>query len=112
MDLEPVTLYHLAGREGRANVWTRTVMEDTFWDSKAAITVNASEQRGASVFSVRVFLDAPLLAACNDVLARGLRMEDTPQAAREAGATCFTVYSVKDNRRGSPRMRHWRLEGF
>ncbi|MEG1406568.1 MAG: DUF6751 family protein [Ruthenibacterium sp.] len=111
LPLEDATLYHCTGRVNHADVWTRTVLHNVYWDAASNTRMRENAQTSADKFSVRIFTQASPIVAINDVLARGACGAGTPQAVRESGATCFTIHSVQDNRRGGANMMHWQLGG-
>ena len=94
----------------RLNAWTRTHYPAVNWHGKQAAAVADKGLVTADEITVRIPTGGPMAAAVGDIAVRGLRDEADPRAAQRA-AESFVVTAVRDNRRGSPAMHHWRLEG-
>ena len=106
-----LTLYHRTyAPDTRLDVWVRTQYPEVNWYAKQAAAVGESGLVTADEITVRVFTDEAVAAAPGDIVARGLRDEAAP-AALPPLAERFVVTAVRDNRRGSPALHHWRLEG-
>lgn len=112
---ETVTLYHRSYDEDeRADVWKGKVYEGVSWYGSQAATVGDSGLQTADAYIVRIPTQEAVEAAAGDVVVLG-RVEDTPGGSaaltRKHAGRCFVVTHVQDNRRGTPGLRHWRIEG-
>ncbi|MEG1275929.1 MAG: DUF6751 family protein, partial [Ruthenibacterium sp.] len=99
--------------------WSRTVYNDVqmYCGNRAS---NGSGPRNASsagnmtqpqnLCTVRIFTQQEMPCRIGDVIACAICTQGAPQAARDAGVNCYTISGVFDNRRGSARMQHWKLE--
>lgn len=107
-----LTLYH-KGYDPvlRDDVWTATQYQGVSWHGGQAASVTVEGLHTADMYTVRIYTRDELPAAVEDIVCRGLLDEADPKAARRAAAESFVVTAVQDNRRGSPSMWHWRLEG-
>lgn len=107
-----LTLYH-KGYDPvlRDDVWTATQYQGVSWHGGQAASVTVEGLHTADVYVVRIYAPDALAAAVGDIVCRGLHEEADHKTARKAAAESFVVTGVWDNRRGSPNMRHWRLEG-
>lgn len=106
-----LTLYHKGYDPAtRLDTWARTQYSGVNWYGKQAAAVSDNGLITADEITVRIPTTEPLEAAVGDIAVRGLRDEADPKAAQQA-AESFIVTAVRDNRRGSPGMQHWRLEG-
>ena len=108
---DALTLYHKTyDPRARLDVWVRTRYSAVNWYAKQAAAVGESGLVTADEITVRVFTDEAVAAAPGDIVALGLRDEAAP-ADLPPLAERFVVTAVRDNRRGSPALHHWRLEG-
>lgn len=111
----------------RLDEWRRTPVTGVNWYAMQAATVGDNGLRTADVYVVRIpagnappGYQAPdsydgtgWTLQTGDVLVRGIVADEIAKATDVTGkyADCCTVTGVRDNRRGSPAMQHWRVEG-
>jgi hypothetical protein len=110
-----LTLYHkIYDPEKRDDVWTGTQYPAVNWYGGQIVAVGDSGLSSADHYKVRIPTTNEVEAAAGDIAVKGL-VEDKPTGAtaltRKYSGQCFVVTHVQDNRRGSPGMQHWRLEG-
>jgi hypothetical protein len=123
-------------RETRLDEWKRTQIRGVNWYGGQKVTVTDNGLQSADAYTVRIpAVSAPqgkqfvlpenyasaesdALAGLwtlrtGDVVVRGLVAGDIAQAADVTGkySQCFTVTGWRDNRRGSPAVQHWRIDG-
>lgn len=107
-----LTLYHkIYDPATRLDVWAATWYFGVSWHGGQAVAVEKDGLTTADKYTVRIYTDDPIAAAPGDIVCRGIFDEADPKAARRAAAESFVVTAVRDNRRGSPVLHHWRLEG-
>lgn len=108
-----VTVYRKTGRDAatRADTWQAAVYRNAHLFYRVAATAATRGTDANDAYILRIFGDDSAPCAIGDVVAVGICPAETPAQAQSAGAACFTVLSITDNRRGSKRCRHWRLEG-
>lgn len=115
----------------RLDTWQHTQIHGVEWYGKQAVTVSDNGLMTANQYIVRIPLssapgsktficpedyaanDLSALAGLwtlqnGDVVARGLVDVDDP---KDISGKHFTVFGWSDNRRGSPVMQHWRVDG-
>lgn len=108
-----ITIYHKAyDPASRLNVWTHTQYVGVNWYGRQQVTVGDSGLNTADSYIVRIPTSADVQVSNGDVVVKGLVSDKiTGSSALTSKYMCFTVTSVGDNRRGSPALRHWRIEG-
>ena len=107
-----ITLYHKEYDPAtRLDVWKRTQYKAVSWYGRQAATVGDSGLNTADAYTVRIYTGAVATVSIGDIVVRGLFDIADPKKAQKQAQAAFVVTSVSDNRRGSPRMQHWRIEG-
>lgn len=112
-----ITLYHKEyDPMQRTDVWRRSQWPGCNWYGGRSVTVSdggldASGQR-SDVYKVRIPTGQAVQAAPGDIVVRGLFEDERPQEARRKAAESFVVTAVRDDRRGSAPLHHWKLEGM
>jgi hypothetical protein len=120
----------------RLDEWFRTQICGVNWYGGQAVSVTDSGLQSADTYTVRIpVVSAPqgkqfvlpenYAAAegdaltglwtlqAGDIVVRGLVADDITKTADVTGkySQCFTVTGWRDNRRGSPAVQHWRIDG-
>ena len=123
-------------RETRLDEWKRTQIRGVNWYGGQKVTVTDNGLQSADAYTVRIpaasapqgkkfVLPEDFKAAAGNALAglwtlqsgdlvvRELIADDIAKAADVTGkySQCFTVTGWRDNRRGSPAVQHWRIDG-
>ena len=108
-----IALFHKAGYDPAAkkDIWESTAYLGCHWHARVAAPLSDKGRTDAGGCTVRIFTASEVAAVPGDVVVRGLTSLETPREAQDAGLLCFTVQAVTDDRRGTPRMQHWKLEG-
>ena len=132
-----ITIYNKwFNKATRLDEWKRVPVKGVNWYGGQAVTVTDNGLQSADTYTVRIpITSAPPgrafalpedWAACaagalgqlwtlqaGDIVVRGLIDEDIEKAADVTGkyGQCFMVTGWKDNRRGSPAIQHWRIDG-
>ena len=110
-----MTLYHKAyDPETGLDRWTRTWYSGVNWYAQRAVSSGADGLNTADILTVQIpEASAPsgFPAAVGDVVVRGLIDVEIAGPPQLKGYERYVVTAVRDCRYGSPRMRHWQLEG-
>lgn len=123
-------------RETRLDTWHATKITGAHWHGKQAVTVDSNGLNTADAYTVRIPLasapaarkyappheyaragkaavDGLWTLQAGDIIVRGL-IDDVISKASDITAKYDDVIvatGVTDNRRGSPALQHWRVEG-
>lgn len=107
------TIYHRTfDSKTRTDIWTPIPYPNVSWYGKQAVSVDEKGLNSANHYTVRIFTAATIPVSVGDIIVRGLvadKVTGPPQLV--AKYECFEITAVRDNRRGSPCMQHWKLEG-
>lgn len=109
-----VTLYHRAySEELRRDVWTHTQYPVASWYAHAGAEAGTGGETEADHAVVRIYTTGMLAAAPGDMLVPCLTDAEIGSSVqlKQLYPGSVKVLRVRDNRRGSPALRHWRLEG-
>lgn len=109
-----VTLYHRTYSETlHRDVWACTQYPAASWYAHAGAEVGTGGETAADHAVVRIYTTEPLPAAPGDMLVPCLTDAEAGGAVqiKQLYPDSIRVLRVRDNRRGSPAMQHWRLEG-
>ena len=129
-----ITIYNCAHKGTRNEAWKRTVIHAVNWYGGQKVTVSDAGLLTADAYTVRIpvssapqgkeFLlpedyalkdDAALSGFWTlqngDLVLRGEGPEITQPKEVTEMSECFVVTGWSDNRRGSPIMQHWKVEG-
>lgn len=107
-----ITIYHKEyDPETRLDKWTYTQHKGVNWYAKRAVSVSDKGLNSANTLTVRIPTKDEVDAAIGDIVVKGLIERDITQPKELSDCERFVVTGIKDNRRGSPSMWHWRLEG-
>jgi len=123
-------------RETHLDEWKRTQISGVNWYGGQKVAVTDSGLQSADTYTVRIpaasapqgrkFVLPEIYAAAEsdalaglwtlqngDIVVRGLVADDITKTADVTGkySQCFTVTGWRDNRRGSPSVQHWRIDG-
>lgn len=107
------TIYHKTyNPQTRHDDWVPTQYPACSWYGKRGVSTLASGLTAASVYLVRIPTQEEIPVDTGDVVVHGL-VEDivTGPAPLFDKYEAFTAQAVRDNRRGSSWMQHWRIEG-
>ncbi len=109
-----VTLYHREySKELRQDTWTHTQYPVASWYAHAGAEAGTGGETAADHAVVRIYTTGPLAAAPGDMLVPCLTDVEISGSVqlKQLHPGSIKVLRVRDNRRGSPAMQHWRLEG-
>lgn len=109
-----ITLYHREYNEtSRRDVWTHTQYPVASWYAHAGAEAGAGGETAADHAVVRIYTTGPLAAAPGDMIVPCLTDAEIGSSAqlKQLYPGSIKVLRVRDNRRGSPALQHWRLEG-
>ena len=110
-----ITLYHKEyDAEKRDYTYTPNQFPGVFWYGGQGVTLSSGGLKASDGYIVRILTDAEISAGADDIVVRGLVSDAVTKAGdltQKYKGRCFVVTAVRDNRRGSPSMNHWRLEG-
>lgn len=129
-----ITIYNLAHKGTRNERWVRTFITGANWYGGQKVTVGDNGLLSANTYTVRIpvfsepqgkvfvlpedyaALDDSTLADSwtlqnGDLVYRGNGSEITAPKEITSKSESFVVTGWSDNRRGSPVMQHWRIEG-
>ncbi|MEG2931628.1 MAG: DUF6751 family protein, partial [Ruthenibacterium sp.] len=106
-----VTLYHRQYSESvREDVWSHTQYRGVQLHGGKGVKLVNNRYVTDDSYILRIYTQERISACEGDIVVRGLHDDDTPTAAQRAEES-FRVTSVTDNRRGSARVRHWKIGG-
>ena len=108
------TIYHkVYDRATHLDRWELTQYRGVNWYAKQAATVGESVLMAADTLTVRIPASESdtIPAAVGDIIVRGLFDTDITQPKELDQHEHYTITAVRDNRRGSLFMQHWRIEG-
>ncbi len=109
-----ITLYHREYDEAtRRDVWTRRQFAAASWYMQAGAEAGTGGETAADHAVVRIYTDVPLAAAPGDMIVPCLADAEVSGSVqiKQLYPGSIKVLRVRDNRRGSLALRHWRLEG-
>lgn len=108
------TIYHKSyDKATRLDRWERTQYRGVNWYAKQAATVGENGLMAADTLTVRipVTISETVPTAVGDIIVHGLLDTDITQPKELGTYEHYTITAVRDNRRGSLFMQHWRIEG-
>lgn len=108
------TLFHKVWDEAsRRDVWTCTQLPGVSWYASKGAAIGTSGETAADNAVIRVYTQDALAVDVGDMVAPGLVSAAVTSSAdvMKRFPDSIRVLRVRDNRRGSPRMQHWRIEG-
>ena len=76
-----------------------------------AVNVDSNGLNAANVYTIRIPTLDSIAAANGDIVVKGLVQDDITSPTQLKKYITFVITVVRDNRRGSPIMQHWRIEG-
>lgn len=132
-----ITIYNKwYNRVTRLDEWHRVQIRGVEWYGGQAVTVTDHGLQTAATYTVRIPAASSLsdrafvlpedwagtssdalaqfwTLQAGDIVVRDLVDNDISKAADVTGkySECFTVTGWRDNRRGSPAVQHWRVDG-
>ncbi len=108
-----ITIYHETyNKETRLKEWAPTQYPGVNWYGKQAVSVGDTGLNTADSYIVRIPTADSVLVSNGDIVVKGLVTDHITGPSQLTGKyERFVVTAVRDNRRGSPIMRHWRIEG-
>ena len=108
-----ITIYHETyNKETRLKEWSPTRYAGVNWYGSQAVSVGDTGLNTADSYIVRIPTDQQIAVSNGDIVVKGLVTDSITGPSQLTGKyLCFTVTAVRDNRRGSSMMRHWRIEG-
>lgn len=106
------TIYHkIYNPETRLDEWEPSQHQGVNWYGKQAVSVGDSGLNTADSYIVRIPTESCISVTKGDVVVKGLVQDAITSPSQLKQYESFLVTAVRDNRRGSPMMRHWRIEG-
>ena len=106
------TIYHKTYNPAtRLDDWKAFRYQGVNWYGKQAVSVGDSGLNTADSYVVRIPTERHIPVTKGDVVVKGLVQDDITSPSQLKQYESFLVTAVRDNRRGSPMMRHWRIEG-
>ena len=107
-----ITIYHKTYDQAtRLDRWNSTQYFQVNWYGKRAVSVGDTGLNTADSYIVRIPTDQAVTVENGDIVVKGLVVDSITGPAQLKTYHTFVVTAVRDNRRGSPAMRHWRIEG-
>lgn len=107
-----ITIYHKSyDPVTRRDIWTYTQYPAVNWYGKRAVNVDSNGLNAANAYTIRIPTTSIIEAANGDVVVKGLVQDDITGPTQLKKYITFVITAVRDNRRGSPMMHHWRIEG-
>lgn len=129
-----ITIYNLAHKGTRNEKWIRTFISGVNWYGGQKVTVTDAGLLTADAYTVRIpvssapegkkfvlpedyaMLDDNALTDLwtlqnGDLVLRGNGPEIAQPKDTTGRSECFVVTGWSDNRRGSPAVQHWKVEG-
>lgn len=99
--------------ENRADFWKPSFHQCVSWHGKCGASIAESGLNADCNYTVRIFTADDISVATGDIVVKGAVGETVTAPVRQLSGKyeCFTVTCVSDNRRGSERMKHWKVEG-
>ena len=108
-----ITIYHETyNKETRLKEWEPKQYSGVNWYGKQAVSVGDTGLNAADSYIVRIPTEEAIVISNGDLVVKGLVADQITGPSQLTGKyECFVVTAVRDNRRGTPMMRHWRIEG-
>ena len=108
-----ITIYHETyNKETRLKEWTSWLSPGVNWYGKQAVYVGDTGRKTSDSYIVRIPTEETIVISNGDLVVKGLVTDQITGPSQLTGKyECFVVTAVRDNRRGTPMMRHWRIEG-
>ena len=107
-----ITIYHRSyNPQTRLDEWQTTQYIGVNWYGKQAVAVGDAGLNTADAYIVRIPTQQAILVCSGDIIVNGLIDDLITAPAQLKQYQTFVVTAVFDNRRGSQRMQHWRIEG-
>lgn len=108
------TLFHKEwDEEARRDVWSCIQLPGVSWYSQKGISIGTTGETADDTIVIRIYTQDALAVDTGDIIAPGLvtaQVNSSADVLRQFPDS-VKVLRVRDNRRGSPRMHHWRIEG-
>ena len=108
------TLFHKAWDEAaRRDVWSCTQFPGVSWYSKKGAQPGTAGETASDTLVVRIFTQDAIAVDVGDMITPGLVSAAVTSSADvlKMFPDSFKVLRIRDNRRGSLQMQHWRIEG-
>ena len=108
------TLFHKAWDEAaRRDVWSCTQFPGVSWYSKKGAQPGTAGETASDTLTVRSCTRDAIAVDVGDMIAPGLVSAAVTSSADvlKMFPDSFKVLRIRDNRRGSLQMQHWRIEG-
>lgn len=103
-----ITLYHKQyNNVTRLDEWQRTQYMGVHFHAKQAVTVDKGGLNAANVYTLRIMTNDTVTVSAGDYIVQSLVNFVNPQDADEK----ILITAVSDNRRGSPAVHHYKIEG-
>lgn len=95
----------------REDVWSHTQYMRAHWYGGDGLKLLNNRYASDDSYIARIFTQDTIEVHLGDILALGKHEAQAPPCLSEQ-VRRFTVTSVVDNRRGSPRVQHWKIGGI
>lgn len=109
-----VTIYHKEyDRATRRDVWTAAYYPEASWYAAEAATVRTQGESSNDKAVIRLFTREDIPIAIGDMAVCGEAQQSVTTAAeiKDLYPDSIKVLLIRDNRRGSSALQHWRIEG-
>lgn len=109
-----ITIYHHAwDAANRRDVWTPTQYPAASWYAHAGAESGTNGETAADHAVVRIYTTAAIGAEIGDMIVPCLTdaKVDSLAQIKQLYPDSIKVLLIRDNRRGSLALQHWRLEG-
>ncbi|MCM1295662.1 MAG: hypothetical protein NC311_08985 [Muribaculaceae bacterium] len=109
-----ITIYHRTwDAANRRDVWMPAQYTEASWYAHTGAESGSSGETAADGAVVRIYTTDALEIGIGDMLVPQLTDVTMASSAeiKQLFPDSVKVLKIRDNRRGSPALRHWRLEG-
>ncbi len=115
MDKISVTLFFKTyDKVLRKYMWSSKIYDNAIYTEEHSANISAGNINGTGKYIVRIFTDELIPVNLNDIAVKGSveqKFESDVDIKKAFGNDCFVVLKIKDNRRGTEKMRHWKVGG-
>lgn len=109
-----VTVYHREyDPDTRCDVWMPAYYPEASWYAAEGATISTQGESADDKAVIRLFTREDIPLAVGDMAVRGAAQQPVTTSAeiKELYPDSIKILRIRDNRRGSARLQHWRIEG-
>lgn len=109
-----VTIYHKEyDAAQRRDIWTPAYYPKASWYAAEGAAVGTQGETAADKAVIRLFTREAIPLEIGDLAVRGQTQQPAATSAeiKTRYPDSIKVLLIRDNRRGSPLLQHWRIEG-